>query len=202
MEKMPIFALSSFCNKRSDERLSTPVGFFYAPVRPICGSVTPCRSSNARQLVASSTAGSAGPFFISAHQPVIVFKLCRMQQTIAGRRAKCAPPAARTQSSQFRQPTPSSRECMYTSISTARYSPPPSPGGIGSRHGRQRPCRPLSSASTAFSGTGASATTAVLTSPGACPSRQHRPQPCATSQMLFTRYVRLMPALSKFFPTK
>ena len=108
MEKMPIFALSSNSNERSRfERLSTPVGFFYAPVRPICGSVTPCRSRNARQLVGSLTAGSAEPLFVFSTQPVIVIKLCQNPTTIAGRRAIGAPPAAWTQSSHFRQPTPS-----------------------------------------------------------------------------------------------
>lgn len=95
MEKMPIFALSSnSCERSTDERLSTPVGFFYAPVRPICGSATPCRSRNARRLTRSSTAGSAEPLFVFSTQPVIVINLCRILVTTAGRRAKCAPPAA------------------------------------------------------------------------------------------------------------
>ena len=111
MDKMPIFALSSFTRKRStDERLSTPVGFFYAPVRPICGPVTPCRSRNARRLSSSSTAGSAGPFFISAQQPVIVIKSCRKLETIAGRSYAVTLPARPGRGTPWHSCAPSMKE--------------------------------------------------------------------------------------------
>lgn len=72
MEKMSTFAMSSFIHKRTDVRLFQQIGIFYACMLQICGTVTPCRSSNARQLVYSSTTGSAVPFFYCRTQPVIV----------------------------------------------------------------------------------------------------------------------------------
>ena len=111
MENLPIFALSSNSNERSRfERLSSPVGFFYAPVRPICGSVTPCRSRNARQLVGSLTAGSAEPLFVFSTQPVIVIKLCQTPTTIAGRSCAASLPARPGQGTPWRSCAPSMKE--------------------------------------------------------------------------------------------
>lgn len=85
MKKMPIFALSSFIHKRTDVRLFPQIGIFYARLQPICGTVTPCQSSNARQLVYSSTTGSAVPFFLLPLTTSNCFNICRKCTTMAGR---------------------------------------------------------------------------------------------------------------------
>lgn len=110
MEFLPIFAMSSFLHKRTDVRLFPQIGIFYAYVYLICGTVTPCRSRNARQLVESLTTGSAVPFFLLSRTTTSnCFVKCQKSTTIAGRYIVVTLPARLVRVTRWPSPTPSSR---------------------------------------------------------------------------------------------
>lgn len=124
MEKMSIFAMSSFIHKRTDVRLFQQIGIFYACMLQICGTVTPCRSSNARQLVYSSTTGSAVPFFLLPHTTSNCFNICRKCTTMAGRYIVVPFPARKAQFTRCSLPIPPSSGTRLSSHAAAGSSRP------------------------------------------------------------------------------